>query len=74
MIEVKRDQFNKPFKFKQPRKREILRISRREKVKQTGQIMENPKLRTKLNLPKEEVLLKIRIRRRILIKAKFSSI
>jgi len=36
--------------------------------------MENPKLRTKLNLQKDEVLLKIRIRRRILIKAKFSAI
>jgi len=62
LIEVQNDQFNNPFKLKQSTKREITRISRKGMVKQTGQIMENPKLRTKLNLLEEEVLLKIRIK------------
>jgi hypothetical protein len=74
LIEVQRDQFSKPLRFKQPRKREIIRISRKGRVKQTGPIMQNPKMRTKLNLLKEEVLVKIRSRRRILTRVRFSAI
>jgi len=74
LIEVQNDQLNKPFKPKQPRRREITRIPRRkEKVNQIGQTMGNPKLKTKLNLLKEEVLLKIRTKGRILIRVRFSA-
>ena len=75
IIKDQKDRCNKLFKFKQPRKREITKISRRkEKVKQIGQIMGNSKLVTKLNLQKEEVWERISTRKRILIRVKFSSI
>jgi len=52
----------------------VSRIPRRkEKVKQTRQTMGNPRLKTKLNLLKEEVLLKIRTKGRILIRVRFSA-
>jgi len=70
LIEVLKEQFSKLFKFKQTRKREITRTSRKGRVNQTGKIIQDPNLTTKLNLLKEEVLEKIRTKRRVLIKAR----
>ena len=56
------------------KKRKIIRTSRKGRVKKTGPIMQDPKLRTKPNLLKEEVLAKIRTRRRILTRVRFSVI
>jgi len=55
------------------KKRKIIRTSRKGRVKKTGPIMQDPKLRTKPNLLKEEVLAKIRTRR-ILTRVRFSVI
>ena len=51
VIEIQKDLYNKLFKHKHPRKREITRISsKRAKVKQTGPTMESIEHMAKLNL------------------------
>jgi hypothetical protein len=70
LIETLKDLYNNLFKNKHSRKKEITRISRRKvKVKKTGPIMENLELVTKLNLQKEDALVKVRIKRRSLKKS-----
>jgi hypothetical protein len=74
LIEVLKDHLSKPFKLKQQRKKEIIKTPRKGRVNQTGPTIQNPRLITKLNLLKEEVLEKIRTRRRILTRVRFSVI